>query len=229
MEETRNKLLWEVILVVLLLLVVLYFAPQILTLAENAQQRLSPTGQEKEEIVEGIHYRALGITQTDSPETILYKLFSNFDPLFLNEKENYKIIYNPFILDLGSRSYYAGDGILTNMTIEGVKIFNKTDPFYQVGKDNQQPMDCPVVDVNNLPLNLQLFFINLNYDNDCWLPILNNNLGIGNPCVIYVRGNYLNYNKFDGKVKIRVGWYNSSLSSTNGRGIIYVLIAMCDG
>jgi len=220
MSRLSTYHLFSILLVIVCLLIVIFVGPQIIAYAQNQiSTKISPLNPEKEETVEGSHYMSLGITSSDSPEIVAYKLFRNFDPLFINESVNNKIIYNPFILDLKGNVYpynpLAPSNVLINNISQGVKDFSKIDSSYQVG---------------NNPVNLNSIVksdSNINYNNDCWTNNMDNNLANMplNTFKIFVNSNT---NKFDGKVKIRVGWYDKN-SKSGGREIIDVLITVCDG
>jgi hypothetical protein len=227
--EKEAELIFGIFFMALLLIFSLYyFKDQIFALMTGAQGYLSP--EPKENVTEVIEsrYSSLGISSFDSPESKIYKLFKNFDPLFLNEKStispNEALIFTPFILNLGAKNYDMLYGNLTNMTIKGVQDFNVSDESYQIGTDWQQPMNCTNPAYEDA----------INYDNDCWDSNMENNLASFNPinlfeteCKIFVHGNLAN--KFDGKVKIRVGWLETPLTSLNTeRKIIYVLVTICD-
>jgi hypothetical protein len=222
MPHISTYFLFAFVLVVLLLFfIAVGLAPQALAMISGAQKRVSPTTQNKSEVVSGA-FRSLGIAEDDLPEVKIYKLFRNFDPLFVNEKVGNKILYQSFILDLKGNAYpytplpFPNNTLINNASI-GVKDFSKIDSLYQVGNVLPGSLICinqtdPTLDYDN---------------NDCWTSNMDNNLTSmpSNTFKIFVNSNA---NKFDGKVKIRVGWnYTGSLSG--GRKIISVLITLCDG
>jgi len=210
-ELARDLLFW-IIVFLILLIVVSYFTPQIFALAGEAQKRVSPPTEEpKEEVLES-KFRSLGITTTDPPEIKMFKLFRNFDPLFLNEKNGNKIMYNSFILDLPpGKSYGYNDELIKNLT-EGLRNFSIYDKNYQIGP-TLSPICGPAVTNNNI-----------NYGNDCWHASIDN---APSPCIVYVNGD--GSSQFNDKVKIRVVWYDSGGKSADEREIINVLVTVCDG
>jgi hypothetical protein len=220
MEISRN-LLFYVILLLILLSLVFVFKDKIVSLAEEAQKQTTPKLKEKGEVLEESGRRPIGIVASDSPDIIAYKLFRNFDPSFFNTSNGNKILFNPFILDLKGVEYDYNDELI-NMIKEGIKNFSAFDSDYQIGRDWQQPARCDDPQEN----------LDINYNNDCWDTSLDTTLDLMranlNPCKILVHGNFLN--KFDDKVKIRVGWYEDNFfTSATGKQIIYVLITVCDG
>lgn len=215
-ELIRDLLFWT-ILVLILLVVVFYFIPYIFALSENAQKRVSPSTEEPTEEVVKSRYRSLGILTTDPPEIKVFKLFENFDPLFLNDQSGSKctapcIMYNSFILDLAGNTYGYNDVLINNLT-DGLKNFNAYDKNYQIG--TTLSLNCEPTAQNNA----------INYNNDCWDASINNK---PNPCKIYVHGD--GSNQFNEKVKIRVVWYKPGPPpAADGREIIDVLVTVCDG
>jgi hypothetical protein len=211
-----GKVIWWVLILVFLLIVGMAFLLQNKDLFARAETQFSPLNQSEgsppvEEGAETITYRGLDISPTDSPDTVIYKLFRNFDPLFLNETRNNKIFYGSFILDLKGNTYNIYNSDLISKLREGIRNFSSSDPSYQIGSNWQQPPNCG----NARPDT------RLTYDNGCWIPALDIQ---PNPCRIYVNSTT---NDFDGKVKIKVVWY---LGSTVGnKRIIYNIITLCDG
>lgn len=208
-----GKVIWWVLILVFLLIVGMAFLLQNKDLFARAETQFSPLNQSErsppvEEESETITYRGLDISPTDSPDTVIYKLFRNFDPLFLNESRNNKIFYGSFILDLKGNSYNIFSSDLISKLREGIKDFSSSDPSYQIG--NVQPPNC-----GNAIQDTRL-----TYDNGCWVPALDIQ---PNPCRIYVNSAT---NNFDGKVKIKVVWYLGRVSS---KTIVYIIITLCDG
>jgi len=215
------KLTFYAFLLIILVAIIFVFAPQILALSEQAKQQILPPNQTSQ-VIES-NYRSLGIAPTDSPEVMIYRLFLKFDPLFVNEKDdvNSIILYNPFILNLKGREYSAtSTNILINMTMQGVRNFSNNDTLFQVGYDGWQPVDC------DFQIDGSLDF----YNNDCWTS--NEQSWLLDPfrlkgCKIFVKDDGLG--NFNGRVKIRVGWYNrTSYTSLTGRKTVDVAIAICD-
>jgi len=220
-SEVRNLLL-RIILLIILIGVVLYFLPQILALMGRAEEQISPPTEETQEDLGETQGRSLDIISSDPPEIIMYKLFRNFDPSFFNEKNDPKIMYYPFILDLKGIEFDEGSGDLIDMLKEGIKNFSDYDNFYQIGADGPANGTCG----GPIPTGT------INCNNDCWTSSLDTDLnnmgGAIPPCEIKVNGDVSN--KFNDKVKIRVGWLlDSATSPLTARQIIYTLITICDG
>jgi len=212
MPKVATYFLLTFVLVIILLVVFIYIVPYLFEMIAGAQKRVSPTVENTTEVVNGT-FRSLGIAEGDTPDIIVYKLFRNFDTKFVNEKSGNQIKYNSFILDLGTHTYGYGDTLKNNLT-QGVKDFSKIDSFYQIG--NVLP--------SNLNCNTQVD-LTLDYNaNDCWNQATFNGLSV--PCLILLHGNA--FSRFDGKLKIRVGWVDTSLKADQ-REIVNVLIALCDG
>lgn len=211
-----GKVIWWVLILVFLLIVGMIFLLQNKDLFARAETQFSPLNQSErssntEEESEIISYRGLDIDPTDLPDTVIYKLFRNFDPLFLNETRSNKIFYSSFILDLKGNSYDIYNSDLITKLREGIRDFSSNDPDYQIGRNWQQPPNCGIVTADT----------RINYDNGCWVSALDVQ---PNPCRIYVNSTTSN---FDGKVKIKVVWY---LGGTSGsRRIIYTIVTLCDG
>ena len=213
MLQIQGNVIFWVILLVILLLVGFMFSSQIKSLFAKAETLVSPLNQTEKsntgESSESITYRSLDVDPADSPETIIYKLFRNFDPYFLNETVNNKIFYSSFILDLKGNSYNIFNSNLITKLREGIRDFSSSDPSYQIG--NAQPPNCGSVSQDT----------RINYINGCWVTALDIK---PNPCKIYVNSDSSN---FDGKVKIKVVWY---LGSTIGnKRIINTIVTLCDG
>jgi len=211
----EGKIIWWVLLVVFLLIVGMVFLLQNKDLFARAETKFSPLKQSEissnGEEAETIAYRGLEIDPTDSPDIVIYKLFRNFDPMFLNETRSDKIFYSSFILDLKGNTYNIYGSDLISKLREGIVGFSSSDPDYQIGRNSQQPPNCGSATPDT----------NINYNNGCWVSALDVQ---PDPCKIYVNSTT---NNFDGKVKIKVVWY---LDGTSGsRRIIYTIVTLCDG
>lgn len=213
-ELARDLLFW-IILFVILLVVVIYFIPYIFALSEQAQKKITPPTEEpKEEVVEKSN--SLGILTTDLPEIKVFKLFRNFDPMFLNETGINKIKYNSFILNLSGKSYDYNDVFINNLT-QGLRNFSLHNNFYQIGTDAQQIPSGP----NCLVVPQWI----ITYNNDCWDAWIDS---APDPCIVYLHGD--GTNRFNEKVKIRVVWYkNFGTSPSTGREVIKTVVTVCDG
>lgn len=209
-----------VLVVILLFVIAVFIAPEIFKIIAEAQKRVSPITQNESEIITE-NFTALGITDADLPEIKIYKLFRNFDPSFVNETNGNQIKYNSFILNLSGNVYtynpLAPNNYLINNVSQGVRDFSKIDSSYQVGNVSPTNLNCIIQSDPNINYN----------NNDCWTNTMDNNLANMplNTFKIFVNSNA---NKFDDKVKIRVGWKDTGMHP-NGREIINVLIALCDG
>lgn len=220
MVSKTVEFVFQVFLIGLLLLLGIIFSSQILAHAGTATGLVSNTTEEPEEIVETTPHRPLEIKNTDSPDVMIYKLFRNFDPLFLNETDNNKIIYNYFILDLKGNEYGDGtlghDSNLISMLREGLKNFSYVDEFYQIGRN--LPTNCSAVRPNS-----DIDF----YNNDCWDHSIDQE---PSTCKIYVRG-YVDHgvetHKFKNKIKIRVVWYKTG-QTFNDKKVIHTIVALCN-
>jgi hypothetical protein len=219
LRPTVNTIFY-VLLIVLLALVAFYFMTTVRAGMEKSNEYMSNVSQEKPEAVNDSSYRALGITVSDVPDVAIYKFFRNFDSSYYNETNGNKIEYNPFILDITGNTYNTLSGKLTKMAAEGLKNFSLVDKTFQVGQDSQSSIPCDITTDSGI-----------NYNNDCWSPSMESDLDSmpswTSPCRIFVNSQTSN---FDGKVKFRVGWYNStSTSYLTNRKMIYTVIAICDG
>lgn len=212
MLQIQGNVIFWVILLVILLLVGYMFLSQNKSLFAKAETLVSPLNQTEksstEESSESITYRSLDVDPADPPETIIYKLFRNFDPYFLNETVNNKVFYNSFILDLKGSSVVKTN--LINKVTEGIRDFSSSDPSYQIG--NAQPPSCGSVGSSNL----------ITYENGCWDSSLDSQ---PNPCKIYVKGG--SSGNFNGRVKIKVVWYLGSI--VRSKRIINTIVTLCDG
>jgi|GEM_PF-2004253 len=210
-----GKVIWWILLVVFLLIFGIAILSQFKDLLAKGETKFSPLNQSEvssntEQEIGTITYRGLDIDSTDPPDTAIYKLFRNFDPLFLNETKGNKIFYGSFILDLKGNTYNIYSSNLINMLREGIKDFSNYDPDYQIGENWQQPPNCGAITANS----------QINYNNGCWVSALD---ARPNPCKIYVNSTTSN---FDGKVKIKVVWYVVRVSS---KTIIDTIVTLCDG
>lgn len=205
---------------IVIVFIVVFVIPQIIGLGSKAQTKVNPPMEEVNETVES-HFRSLNIVSSDPPEIKAYKLFRYFDPLFLNEKNGNSIIYNAFTLNLSVNEYTLPVDVLTLNISEGVRNFSKFDTLLQIGTDAQQ---LPLLPISFSP-DATLDF----YANDCWSANAANKLTTIStsfwPCQVYYKGTL---NKLNGRVKIRVGWYNDSVTSASGRDVVEVVIAICD-
>ena len=222
MKEQASKWSWAIVVTLVFLIVVLFFIPYIITETKASNKYMSNMTTEKEEVSEGSPYRSLQVVGTDAPDVVAYKLFKNFDTAFLNETSGNRVLFNPFILNLGSNSYDILSGALTLKIRDGVIKFSDVDNVYQIGRDNQQPVTCGMV-LDRI--------LGLDFNNNCWTSAMDGYLNAmpsaADPCKIYVSSST---NNFDGSVKIRVGWYkDGSTSPSNQREIVYALITICDG
>jgi len=209
--QLTGKVIWWVLILVFLLIVAMAFLLQNKDLFARALTQFSPLNQSIEEESETITYRRLDVDLADSPDTAIYKLFRNFDPLFLNETRNNKIFYGSFILDLKGNTYNIFSSDLISKLREGIRNFSSSDPYYQIGSNLQQPPNCRNVIQDT----------RLTYDNGCWVSALDIR---PNPCKIYVNSATSN---FDGKVKIKVVWYLDG--NVGNKKIIYTIVTLCDG
>jgi hypothetical protein len=209
-----GKTIWWVLIFVFLLIVGMIILLQFKDVLAKGETKFSPLNQTEissnNEEAEAITYRGLDIDPTDSPDTVIYKLFRNFDPFFLNETKGNKIFYSSFILDLKGNSYDIYSSDLINMLREGLRNFSRYDADYQIGENWQQPPNCGAVTANS----------QINYNNGCWVSALD---ARPNPCRIYANSTTSN---FDGKVKIKVVWYLVRVSS---KTIIDTIVTLCDG
>ncbi|MFH0929438.1 MAG: hypothetical protein V1818_03725 [Candidatus Aenigmatarchaeota archaeon] len=151
----------------------------------------------------------LSIGEDDDPETILYKLFSEFDPGFLNEKSGNTALYNPFILYLKGKTYSPIDAnALIGNIVDGINEFNDLHTSAQFGF-NPSIVTCNIHSSSSI-----------NYDSGCW----SNTLSTSSYCNIYVHSNT---NIFSERIKIRVLLTN--LGPVMGKSILKITITMCDG
>jgi hypothetical protein len=213
---TIYQTLTFVLVVILLFVIAVFIAPEIFKIIAGAQKRVSPITQNESEIVTE-NFTALGITDADLPEIKIYKLFRNFDPSFVNETLiGNQILYNSFILNLtdnnGNNHVYGySDNLYNNLTL-GVKDFSKINSYYEIPIVLPSNCNPPQVDLT------------IGYNtNDCWNQAAFNSLGV--PCKILLHGDGTSH--FNDKIKIRVGWKDTG--PLNGREVINVLIALCDG
>jgi len=220
MKLARNQLYFVVLMIIILIVAIVIFIPQILTLVKGAFNIVSPPSSEKEEVVKGIPHQTLGIDDSDSSDIMVYKLFRNFDSEFLHEDKSNKIFYNAFTLELKVK--YYGDGtpgygstFINNIT-QGLKDFNKVNDLFQIG-NNLNP-NCGAITPNN---SIDFF------SNDCW----HSSLDIEpSPCKIYIKSytrQSINYHEFRGRVKIRVVWYKSG-GKSNNKQVIHPIITICN-
>lgn len=223
MVSKTVEFVFQVFLIVLLLAIGISYFSQIIAHAKTATGLTSNTTENPEEIVETTSHRPLEIKDTDSPDVIVYKLFKNFDPLFLNEIDDDRILYNVFTLELKGNVY--GDGTAGHESIfidkirEGLKGFNYVDEFYNIGVDLIP--DCGSVKKN----------YNIDFSNDCWdfssffdRNPMTYNIDPG-PCRIYVNGDNI-LHMFKWKVKIRVAWYKTT-QKFNDKDVINTIVAIC--
>ena len=220
MVSKTVEFVFQVFLIGLGLLLGIIFLSQVLGHGGTAAGLVSNTTEEPEEIVETVPHRPLEIKSTDSPDVMIYKLFRNFDPLFLNETDGDKILYNSFTLDLKGNEYGDGtpghDSMFIDMIKEGLENFSYVDEFYQIG--DSLPTDCGAVRPNG---NIDF------YNNDCWDNSIDQR---PDPCRIFVRG-YVDHgaetHKFKNKVKIRVVWYKTD-QTFNDKEIVRTIVALCN-
>ncbi len=209
----KGQFVLYIVLTVVLLALVFVFVTQMLSLSERAEEELSPTLEEPEEVLES-RYTSLVLSPEDLPEDIIYKLFRHFDPVFLNETSGPIVLYNVFILDLKGNEYDDTTGFLIENLTEGIEDFSAYDNLYQIGRDAQQPPNCGAVQRTNV----------INYNNDCWSGVL----ALVGPCSIYVNGDA--NDKFNDRIKIRVMWRFTGLTSPiTDREIIRPIVTICDG
>jgi hypothetical protein len=215
MPREATYLLFTVVCALILLFVIFFIAPIIFDMIARAQKQVSPTSENKTEVVIGT-FKTLGIRDSDPPDIKVYKLFKYFDPMFVNETNGNKIKYSSFILDLGTYEYDGFSGTLIDNLTAGIRNFSAIDRSYQVGNVVASSISC-------LPVKQDL---TLSYSgNECWNQAQFNALSV--PCEIWAHGDALG--KFNGKMKIRVGWIDTGSTYTNGKEIINVFVTLCDG
>jgi hypothetical protein len=194
---------WEIILLVILVAIgILAFILGYDELFAKAEEQTAfPKESNLSEVPGTPSFSSLGVDSADSADTIIYKLFKNFDPSFLSEKSGDKIYYNSFTVDMKGIAYtYSA---LTSKIDNGIKDF--ANPDYVIGSS---AISCNVQQSSQI-----------NYNNDCWISSLDIE---PNPCNIYYNGNTL-----DGKARIKVLWYLDG--KIGDRNKVNVLVTLCDG
>ena len=212
MKVPGGYLLWTVVLLVLLILVALAFVPQIQAMLTESQEKVlineTETGSQYREEGTTPNFKYIGIEASDSPETMMYKLFSNFDPSFIRTTNGNTVYYNSFVMDLKGNSYdvfNVNNGLIKELK-NGIRDFSALDSQYQISSSGDP--DCKNVVQSSL----------INYDNDCWHSSLDSR---PDGCKIYAN------TALSVKAKIKVVWYMGAMD--NNKRIVDILVLLCDG
>ena len=212
MKVPGGYLLWTVVLLVLLILVALAFVPQINAMLTESQEKVlindSDIVSPYMEGEETPNFKYIGIDPSDSPETMIYKLFSNFDPSFIRTTNGDTVYYNAFVMDLKGNSYdvFNSNNDFIKELKNGIRDFSALDSLYQISSSGDP--NCGSVTYSGL----------INYNNDCWHSSLDSK---PNGCEIYANA------ALSGKAKIKVVWYMGAMD--NNKRIVDVLVLLCDG
>jgi hypothetical protein len=196
---------WEIVLLVLLIAIgILAFIMSYGDLFGQAEAKVSfPNDKNVSTGASGTaSFSTLGVDAADTADTIVYKLFKNFDPSFLSEKSGNTIYYNSFIINLKGKSYSYSD-----LKVEIEKGLNDfRSPIYSIGTST---ISCGLSQQSNL----------INYNNDCWSSSLDSK---PNPCAIYHSSGTLSNN-----ARIKIVWYLDG--KTGGKDKVDVIVTMCGG
>lgn len=197
MVSALQKLLFPILLLLILLIIVYLFLPQIQELLSRNMEQVEANEEPEETEPEETF---LNIESDDEPEEVLYKLFSEFDIDYLNEKSGLYTLYNPFILDLQGNTYNTVNSVLIDNIVEGINDFNSKNTKYSI----INPSNCANVLTSSA----------ISYANGCWSNTLSSN-----SCNIYVNSFP---STFSGRIKIRVRWFGVG-------NVIRAIVTMCDG